>query len=310
MKTLEALHDEELPKRVPIAESDHTQLGPGRPELRTSVGLNLGELVVARMRFEPRFVGRTVPVEGWVSFLLPLGFTGQYLFNGKALEPFCVGLSTRAEGYVTRGENVEIVGAGLRLSNLKRDLAALSGREPDELALCNGPLRLSGSDFASLRHRLLEASHAPYGADTKQLMGEALYADILEALHCALPKLGKTDRDDKDCLIARRAEECFMALYPRQPSLVELCRAAGVGKNRLYAAFRLLFDETPATYFHRRRFSTTHRSLSRLNPERGLVKQVALKNGFSELGRFSVEYRRLFGESPSSTLAREPIEPS
>jgi AraC-like DNA-binding protein len=33
-----------------------------------------------------------------------------------------------------------------------------------------------------------------------------------------------------------------------------------------------------------------------------MVKEAALDNGFWDLGRFSVEYRKLFGESPSVTL--------
>jgi AraC family ethanolamine operon transcriptional activator len=33
------------------------------------------------------------------------------------------------------------------------------------------------------------------------------------------------------------------------------------------------------------------------------VKSIALDNGFWELGRFAVEYKGLFGESPSETLA-------
>ena len=34
------------------------------------------------------------------------------------------------------------------------------------------------------------------------------------------------------------------------------------------------------------------------------VTEIALDNGFTHLGRFSVNYRELFGESPSETLAR------
>jgi AraC-like DNA-binding protein len=42
--------------------------------------------------------------------------------------------------------------------------------------------------------------------------------------------------------------------------------------------------------------------------DRGAVKRAALDAGLTELGRFSVEYRALFGEPPSVTLhaARQP----
>jgi hypothetical protein len=36
------------------------------------------------------------------------------------------------------------------------------------------------------------------------------------------------------------------------------------------------------------------------------VTSVATDHGFSELGRFSVQYRTLFGESPSASLQRPP----
>jgi len=32
------------------------------------------------------------------------------------------------------------------------------------------------------------------------------------------------------------------------------------------------------------------------------VAKIATRFGFTELGRFSVEYREMFGESPSTTL--------
>jgi len=36
------------------------------------------------------------------------------------------------------------------------------------------------------------------------------------------------------------------------------------------------------------------------------VTQIALAHGFTHMGRFSVEYQRQFGESPSVTLRRRP----
>lgn len=43
---------------------------------------------------------------------------------------------------------------------------------------------------------------------------------------------------------------------------------------------------------------------------RGAVKRVALGVGLTEFGRFSVEYRQLFGESPTTTLRRKLPETS
>jgi len=46
------------------------------------------------------------------------------------------------------------------------------------------------------------------------------------------------------------------------------------------------------------------RALQRADASTATVTQLATDHGFWELGRFSVSYRRLFGESPSETLRR------
>jgi AraC-like DNA-binding protein len=47
-----------------------------------------------------------------------------------------------------------------------------------------------------------------------------------------------------------------------------------------------------------------HRTLSHEGPNGARVAEVAKRYGFDGLGRFSGNYRELFGESPSSTLRR------
>jgi AraC-like DNA-binding protein len=48
------------------------------------------------------------------------------------------------------------------------------------------------------------------------------------------------------------------------------------------------------------RFEKVRQALRIAKPEEG-VAQVARKWGFSHLGRFAIEYRKRFGESPSET---------
>jgi AraC-like DNA-binding protein len=52
------------------------------------------------------------------------------------------------------------------------------------------------------------------------------------------------------------------------------------------------------------RLSQARRALMDTDSGLSTVTEIATGFGFLELGRFSVEYRRAFGESPSQTLQR------
>ncbi|TMK47760.1 MAG: AraC family transcriptional regulator [Alphaproteobacteria bacterium] len=60
----------------------------------------------------------------------------------------------------------------------------------------------------------------------------------------------------------------------------------------------------PIRYLSLRRMHLVRRALLRADPSTTTVTRLATDQGFWELGRFSVAYRALFGESPSQTLRR------
>jgi AraC family ethanolamine operon transcriptional activator len=63
-------------------------------------------------------------------------------------------------------------------------------------------------------------------------------------------------------------------------------------------------DISPQRYLRYMRLNGLHRDLRRRSAGQTTVTEAATHWGFVELGRTAVEYRELFGEPPSTTLAR------
>ena len=86
--------------------------------------------------------------------------------------------------------------------------------------------------------------------------------------------------------------------------LPELVAEVGISQRGLEYAFREAFGITPNKYLRWSRMNHVHRDLLVAESGSTTITQVAASWGFSDMGRLSVEYRQLFGESPSATLAR------
>jgi AraC-like DNA-binding protein len=82
-----------------------------------------------------------------------------------------------------------------------------------------------------------------------------------------------------------------------------LAEVAGASIRALYTGFERFVGMPPQTYIRNRRLEGAQADLEKLHAPT-TVARIALDWGFSHLGRFSVEYRNRFGESPSETLRR------
>lgn len=88
--------------------------------------------------------------------------------------------------------------------------------------------------------------------------------------------------------------------------LAELCAATGVPERTLRHIFHSILAVSPLRYLQLRRMRQAHLALQQADKRDLSVKQIALASGFWEFGRFAVEYKRMFGESPSETLGNAP----
>ena len=107
--------------------------------------------------------------------------------------------------------------------------------------------------------------------------------------------------------IMLRLEEFLEANPDRPLYLTEICAAMGVAERTLRAACQEHLGMGPIRFLTLRRMHLVRQALLSADPSKATVTCIVTDYGFWELGRFSVAYRALFGESPSETL-RCPAE--
>ncbi|WP_446459232.1 AraC family transcriptional regulator [Streptomyces yangpuensis] len=102
----------------------------------------------------------------------------------------------------------------------------------------------------------------------------------------------------------RRARD-FCSEHAHEPiAAADMARAAGVSVRSLREGFRRYLDTTPSAYLRGVRLGLVRRDLLAADDGRAVhnVTDVALRWGFTHLGRFTGHYRAAYGETPSQTL--------
>ena len=109
--------------------------------------------------------------------------------------------------------------------------------------------------------------------------------------------------------VMRRLEDALMANREQPLYMAELSAQVGASYWTLRDCCLEYLGMSPKRYLWLRRMHLARRALRSADAERTNVTEIASDYGFWELGRFSVAYRSLFGESPSAALRRPPDGP-
>jgi AraC-like DNA-binding protein len=203
---------------------------------------------------------------------------------------------------------------GIPTQVVESTLVALTGTSRSESVRFDLSLDTrAGGGAAALRLFDFMVSEADRARPTRSpivenQLAEAFVCALLSGVPHSHSRLFTTTPTIAEPLCVRRAEEYIDANAHEHVAVADLAAATGVPIRTLNAAFRAHRGYSPMAFLRTRRFELAHKRLVATSAP--TVAAVALSCGFEHLGRFSVGYRRRFGESPSETLRRSLHRPN
>jgi AraC family ethanolamine operon transcriptional activator len=148
--------------------------------------------------------------------------------------------------------------------------------------------------------KLPEDSKAQVYGQTRETIRSELLDIITETL-CLNDTSQKHSTPKKRYIACRKA--IIYATDLNTPIRVpELAAVAGVSQRVLELGFQETLGMSPQKFLRLDRLNKMHRDLRSTQAACSKVTDICNRWGFHELGRTAVEYKRVFGESPSSTL--------
>ena len=194
-----------------------------------------------------------------------------------------------------------LVDAGVALcENEPLSARNINAMYPPQAAMAR--LRQLHADTIRLAH------HAPETLSAATVVRQ-LEASIIEALIACL-KSGHPQEDraatKRHTDIMNRLQAAVVQSRGHALHMSDLCQQIGVNERTLQACCQEQLGMSPKRYLLVRRMMTVRRRLRHADPDSSSVTGIATELGFWELGRFAVQYKKLFGESPSQTL-RAPV---
>lgn len=113
---------------------------------------------------------------------------------------------------------------------------------------------------------------------------------------------GTAARPDEKAYLARAIRE---RLHERPDmTFLDICGDLSISERTLRRVFSQIYAISPGQYHLTLRLNGVRQELKAHGVRVGTISQVAARYGFWHMGRFSAQYRRHFGETPSQTVSR------
>lgn len=271
----------------------------------TNVACNLDNMLLYKDHWSQSLLANGVVPDDYILLGAPVGYSHPLEWCGVTMGKHHVALAKPGceidFKIAANGKHMAMV---LPIALLRDRL----GSETTERLLKSGRELLSAPDWLTHRffYKLLylidfyqKPSHAT-DPDPTQANWEAELVDDLGEIIWHDSK-AKTDSPRTNRKIVRCAVKA--AENVKEPiNIPRFSEIVGVNQRSLEQAFKQQLGVTPKQYITLRRLHGVYAELFQRPADSRCVTEVANAWGFTELGRFSGEYRKLFGELPSQTL--------
>jgi AraC-like DNA-binding protein len=244
---------------------------------------------------------------GTLSVVVPVDGARPMVCRGRRVGPMQMAVIRSGDEY----ECVARAGARFVVVSLPQEkaerCAADLWHDPD--LLTRSPDRLRFADAARRSHFLEACGRLQAAVQEQPLMlederaAELLEEEFLEGLLLNAQVASSCAPERSRYSLVRQAYRYLQDRADQALSIREICAATRASYATLERGFRETYGMTPKAMMTAMRLARARRAL--LHPDATTtVTGVAMRCGFVELGRFSVQYRQRFGERPSETLCR------
>ena len=176
---------------------------------------------------------------------------------------------------------------------------------PLEILAKTPRLRLdAGCRVGTLQNTLAPLLSTPANGPAAPRPQVPRHESLLDLLsRCIQPPAASCEPTPSRLRVAGAAAD-YLEAHAHEPlSMTALCRELGARERTLYLGFQERFGLSPHAYLIMLRMDAARKALTSAPPGTR-VTDIVFGFGIGRLGRFSMEYRRRFGESPSATLSR------
>lgn len=294
---------------IPNWSQVYDQISPGNFE-SSLTRLNTGTLEIFREVSNQRVVQYGKSPASHIHFAIPLSLPLQPSLQGCPVTPDCIMALQGGEDFVF---HVPPHFDAIQLSVPYHDLQALAPRLWQQLQqrhsqplLQAHPQRLQAA--RELLQQVLEQAVGhpellAYSGSQKLLQHQciSLLLDMLN--ESSLPARHNLTYATH-CDIVKRSQRIVQASPDEPVTVLDLCQQLRLSRRTLQNSFQLVTGTTPVDYLRAIRLNAVRRMLQAAQGPTHTISDAAGHWGFYHLGHFSHDYRRLFAELPSETLAR------